>query len=183
MAILRGDVFISKLRKFRLSFAVFQYSSIPVFQSFFSLHIPLSFANFITLAKNIGRSADHRCIFILIFLLIYFVCIKDYLSSDSGPAKENFMKRVQIQDDEAAQCQRWWRARKQEIAWASYVRVVFISRIFIHTVRKEHFATLDWTEAGATKWIAFYLDRKIMLIFRIGLQSCQILVIFVKCDL
>ena len=109
--------------------------------------------------------------------------IKDYLSSDSGPAKENFMKRVQIQDDEAAQCQRWWRARKQEIAWASYVRVVFISRIFIHTVRKEHFATLDWTEAGATKWIAFYLDRKIMLIFRIGLQSCQILVIFVKCDL
>ena len=35
-----------------------------------------------------------------------------------------------LQDDEEAKCQRWWRARTQEIAWASCVRVVFISRIF-----------------------------------------------------
>ena len=57
-----------------------------------------------------------------------------------------------LQDDEEAKCQRWWRARTQEIAWASCVRVVFISRIFIHTVRKGNFATRYWTEAGATKW-------------------------------
>ena len=38
----------------------------------------------------------------------------------------------------------------------SCVQVVFISRIFIHTVRKGNFATQDRTEAGATKWRAFF---------------------------
>ena len=111
---------------------------------------------FFTLVKKIRSSVDHRCIFIYIYSFFNFVCIKGHPSSDSGPSKENFMKRVQIQDDEEAKCQRWWRARKQEIAWASCVRVVFISRIFIHTVRKGNFATQDWTEAGATKWRAFF---------------------------
>ena len=41
-----------------------------------------------------------------LLLLFIFVCIKGYPSSDSGPSKENFMKRVQIQDDEEAKCQR-----------------------------------------------------------------------------
>ena len=55
---------------------------------------------------------------LILLLLFIFVCIKGYPPSDSGPSKENFMKRVQIQDDEEAKCQRWWRARKQEIAFA-----------------------------------------------------------------
>ena len=61
-----------------------------------------------------------RIIVVLLFVFIFFIfaCIKGHPSSDSGPSKENFMKRVQIQDDEEAKCQRWWRARKQEIAWA-----------------------------------------------------------------
>ena len=33
------------------------------------------------------------------------MCIKGHPSSDSGPSKENFMKRVQIQDDEEAKSQ------------------------------------------------------------------------------
>ena len=50
------------------------FSCIPVFQSFLSLRISLSLANFLTLAKRISRIADHRCICICIFFLI-FVCI------------------------------------------------------------------------------------------------------------
>ena len=56
--------------------------------------------------KKIGRSADHRGILICIYLFLIFVCIKGHSSSDSGPSKENFMKRVQTQDDEEAKCQR-----------------------------------------------------------------------------
>ena len=32
--------------------------------------------------------------------------MKGHPSSDSGPSGENFMKRVQIRDDEEAKCQR-----------------------------------------------------------------------------
>ena len=149
MAALCGDIFISKLRKFRLSFAVFQYSypSFPCIS-----HCPLQI--FSHLRKKLA-GVRITVVFLFLFFLI-LLCIKGYPSSDSGPSKGNFMKRVQIQDDEEAQCQRWWRARKQEIAWASFVQVVFISRISIHTVRKGHFVTQDLTEAGATKWRAFF---------------------------
>ena len=123
------------------------FCCIPVFQSFLSLHIPLSFANFFTLAKKISRSVDHRCIFIFISILWVFICIKGYPSSDSGLSIENFLKRVQS---------RRWKGAKGKIAYASRVRVVFISRIFIHTVRKRQFEKQDWTEAGATKWRAFF---------------------------
>ena len=61
---------------------------------------------FFTLVKKIRSSVDHRCIFIYIYSFFNFVCIKGHPSSDSGPSKENFMKRVQIQDDEEAKCQR-----------------------------------------------------------------------------
>ena len=112
-----------------------QYSSIPI-PPF--LIYPTILYKFFTLAK---KFAGLRIIVVFLFVFIYFlifVCSKGHPSSNSGPSKENFMKRVQIQDDEEAKCQRWWRARKQAIAWASCVRVVFISRIFIHTVRKGH---------------------------------------------
>ena len=112
---------------------LFQYSN-PSFPNI--SHYPLQI--FWHLRKKISRSADYIVVFYLLLFFLIFVCIKGYPSSDSGPSKENFMKRVQIQDDEEAKCQRWWRARKQAIAWASCVRVVFISRIFIHTVRKGH---------------------------------------------
>ena len=62
--------------------------------------------------------------------------------------------------------------------WASCVQVIFISRIFIHTVRKGNFAMQDWAGAGATKWRAFFWIATIMLLFRIGLRSCQILCYF-----
>ena len=132
------------------------FCCIPVFQFFLSLYIPLSFANCSHLRKKL---AGVQIIVVFLFVFIYFlifVDIKGHPSSDSGSSKENFMKRNQIQDDEEVKCQRWWRARKQEIAWASCVRVVFISIIFIHTVLRGNFVTQDWTEAGATKWRAFF---------------------------
>ena len=45
------------------------------------------------------------CFLGFFFYFLIFVCIKGYPSSDSGSSKESFMKRVQIQDDEEAQCQ------------------------------------------------------------------------------
>ena len=95
-----GDVFISKLRKFRLSFVIFQYSN-PSFP--YISHYPLQIFH---TCEKIRRSADHRCIFLCIYLFfLIFVCIKSHPSSGSGPSKENFMKRVQIQDDEEAKSQ------------------------------------------------------------------------------
>ena len=79
---------------------------IPVFRSFLSLYIPQSFVHFSHLRKKIRRSADHRCIFIVFIYFLIFVSIKGHPSFDSGPFKENFTKRVKIQDDEEAKCQR-----------------------------------------------------------------------------
>ena len=81
------------------------FCCIPVFQSFLSLYIPVSFANFSHLRTEF---AGVRIIVVLLFVFIFFIfaCIKGHPSSDSGPSKENFMKRVQIQDDEEAKCQR-----------------------------------------------------------------------------
>ena len=182
------------------------FCCIPLFQSFLSLYIPLSFANFSHSTKKICRSADHRCIFICIYFSWIFVCIKGHPSSDSGPSEENFIyptilcKLFTLNEKNLQECgsslyfylylfflnfrvyqrssifwfwplwrkfyekspnsRRWRserkRAQKQKTVWASCVRVVFVSRIFIHTVRKGNFATQDWTEVGATKWRAFF---------------------------
>ena len=61
MAALCGDVFISKLRKFRLSFAVFQYS-----KTF--LIYPTILCKFFTLAK---KFAGVRIIVVFLFIYIY----------------------------------------------------------------------------------------------------------------
>ena len=63
MAALCRDVFTSKLRKFRLSFAIFQYSD-PSFP--YISHYPLQ------IFEKIRRIADHRCIFICIYLFFNF---------------------------------------------------------------------------------------------------------------
>ena len=67
MAALRGDVFISKLRKFRLSFAVFQYSN-PYFPNI--SHYPLQIFH---TCEKIRRSADHRCICIYYYYYYYYL--------------------------------------------------------------------------------------------------------------
>ena len=93
------------------------YSSIPIPP--LSLYIPLSFANLSHLRKNSQECGSSLHFYLYLIFFLIFSCIKGHPSSDSGPSKENFMKRIQIQDGEEAKCQRWWRARKQEIAWAS----------------------------------------------------------------
>ena len=102
MVALCGDVFISKVRKFRLSFAVFQYSN---FSFPYIPHYPLQIVH--TCGKNWQecRSSLYFYLYLFIYFLI-FVDMKGHPSSDSGPSKENFMKRNQIQDDEEAKCQR-----------------------------------------------------------------------------
>ena len=79
-----------------------QYSSIPI-PPF--LIYPTILYKFFTLAK---KFAGLRIIVVFLFVFIYFlifVCSKGHPSSNSGPSKENFMKRVQIQDDEEAKSQ------------------------------------------------------------------------------
>ena len=66
MAALCRDVFTSKLRKFRLSFAIFQYSD-PSFP--YISHYPLQIFH---TCEKIRRIADHRCIFICIYLFFNF---------------------------------------------------------------------------------------------------------------
>ena len=66
MASLCGDVFMSKLRKFRLSFAVFQYSN-PYFPNI--SHYPLQIFH---TCEKIRRSADHRCICIYYYYYYYY---------------------------------------------------------------------------------------------------------------
>ena len=120
------------------------FCNIPVFRSLLSLYIPLSFTNFSHLRK---KFAGLRIIVVFLFVFIYFlifVCSKGHPSSNSGPSKENFMKRVQIQDDEEAKSQgdgerRNKKLREQALYELSHV----ISRIFIHTVRKGNFVTQD----------------------------------------
>ena len=120
------------------------FCNIPVFRSLLSLYIPLSFTNFSHLRK---KFAGLRIIVVFLFVFIYFlifVCSKGHPSSNSGPSRENFMKRVQIQDDEEAKSQgdgerRNKKLREQALCELSHV----ISRIFIHTVRKGNFVTQD----------------------------------------
>ena len=64
MTALCGDVFISKLRKFRLSFAVFQYSN-PYFPNISDYPLQI----FHTCEKIRRRADHHRCIFIYIYYL------------------------------------------------------------------------------------------------------------------
>ena len=101
MAALCGDVFISKVRKFRLSFAVFQYSN---FSFPYISHYPLQIVH--TCGKNWQECRSS--LYFYLYLFIYFLIFVDMKGhpSDSGPSKENFMKRNQIQDDEEAKCQR-----------------------------------------------------------------------------
>ena len=88
------------------------FCGIPLFQSFLSLYIPLSFANFLLLQKKKKKFASGvriivAFLFVFLFCIFFnFVCMKGHPSSDSGPSGENFMKRVQIRDDEEAKCQR-----------------------------------------------------------------------------
>ena len=129
------------------------FCCIPVFQSSLFLIYPTILCRFVTLAKKIRRSADHRCIFICIWFFFKFSCVskvirllilahlKKILWKES---KFKTMKRQNASDDGE-------RGNKK-----LHERVVFISRIFIHTVRKGNFAAQDWTEAGATNWTAFF---------------------------
>ena len=153
------------------------FCCIPLFQSFLSLYIPLSFANFSHSTKTICRSADHRCIFICIYFSWIFVCIKGHPSSDSGPSEENFMKRVQIQDDEEAK----ERERKNKKLCEQAVCELSSSQESSSTQSAKEILRRRLNRSGCNKMKSVFLDRKIMLLFRIGLRSCQILVIFVKC--
>ena len=123
------------------------FCCIPVFQSFLSLHIPLSFANFFTLAKKISRSADHRCIFIFISVFFSFRVHQSLSVFWFWPFHRKFPEKSSIKT--MKRCQR-----------QNCVRKLSASRLhlknLIHTVRKRQFEKQDWTEAGATKWRAFF---------------------------
>ena len=73
MAALYGDVFISKLRKFRLSFAVFQFSN-PSFP--YISQYPLQI--FHTHEK---KFAEARIIFAFLFAFVFFFYFRVYQGS------------------------------------------------------------------------------------------------------
>ena len=129
------------------------FCCIPLFQSFLSLYIPLSFANFSHSTKKNLQECGSSLYF---YLYLFFLNFRVYQRSSIfwfWPLWRKFYEK-------SPNSRRWRserkRAQKQKTVWASCVRVVFISRIFIHTVRKGNFATQDWTETAATKWRAFF---------------------------
>ena len=81
------------------------FCCIPVFQSILSLYIHYPLQIFHTCGKKFAGARIIVVFYLYLFFGI-FVCIKGHTSSDSGPSKENFMKRVQVQNDEEAKCQR-----------------------------------------------------------------------------
>ena len=84
--VLRGHVFGRKLRKFRLSFAVFQCSN-HSFPYLADLTILCKFFTLSTwrVAEKISKRVE--------FFFVIFVCIKGYQSSDSvRPFKETLVK-------------------------------------------------------------------------------------------
>ena len=151
---------------------------IPVFQSFLSLYIPLSFANFSHLRKNSQKcgSSLYSYLYLLFFFLI-FVCIKSHPSSDSGKiswkeSKFKTMKRPNASDDEEcghkklreqAVCEL---SSSQESSSTQSVKEILRPGIEQKRVQQNEES---------------YSRSQVMLLFRIGLRSCQILVIFVKC--
>ena len=133
------------------------FCCIPVFQSFLPLYIPVSFTNFSYSRKKIRRSADHLCIFICICIFFLFSCVSRVIcllilaplkKISWKESKFKTMKRRYASDD--------GERGNKKLREQSCVRVVFISRIFIHTVCKGNFATQDWIETGATTRRAFF---------------------------
>ena len=80
------------------------YSSIPILPFPYISHYPLQICH--TCEKNSQECGSSLHFYLYLIFFLIFLCIKGHPSSDSGPSKENFMKRIQIQDDEEANCQR-----------------------------------------------------------------------------
>ena len=72
MAVLCGDVFISKLRRFRLSFAVFQYSSIPII---LFLTYPTILCEFYHTCEKYWQECGSSLYFYFNFFINLFSCV------------------------------------------------------------------------------------------------------------
>ena len=189
MAALRGDVFISKLRKFRLSFAVFQYSN-PYFPNI--SHYPLQIFH---TCEKIRRSADHRCICICIYYYYYYYYyyyhyyyyyyLFSYVSKvirllilaplkkiSWKESKFKTMKRRNVSDDGE-------RGNKNCVSMLC-ASCLHLKNLHPHSPQRK-FCDAGLNRSGCNKMKSVFQDRKIMLPFRIGLRSCQILDISVKC--
>ena len=152
------------------------YSSIPI--HLFHIY-PTILSRFFTLAEKILRSADRRLFVLYIFLNLrvyqrssvfwFWSLLKNILRKES---KLKTMKRRNASDDgergnkklgEQAVCEL---SSSQESSSTQSAKEILRRRL---------------NRSGCNKMKSVFLDRKIMLLFRIGLRSCQILVIFVKC--
>ena len=179
MAALCGDVFISKLRKFRLSFAVFQYSN-PYFPniSYYPLQI------FHTCEK-IRRSADHhRCIFIYIYYYYYYYLFS-YVSKVIRLLILAPLKKISWKESKFKTMKRQMSAMTERAETRNCVSMLCASCLHLKNLHphspQRKFCDAGLNRSGCNKMKSVFLDRKIMLPFRIGLRSCQILDISVKC--
>lgn len=168
MAALCADVFISKLRH---SAFLLLYSSIPVFP-FLTLHVPLSFANFSYLRKKLAGVR----IVVVFFFFSNFRMYQRLFFFWFWPLKGKF----QILVLDFSNLRRWRGTiptMMESGETRNYVSTLCASR---HHLKNLHPDRTYWlNRSRCNKMRGVFPDRKKMLIFRIGLRSCQVLVIFV----
>ena len=171
MAALRGDVFISKLRKFRLSFAVFQYSN-PYFPNI--SHYPLQIFH---TCEKIRRSADHRCICIYYYYYYYYYYLFSYVSKVIRLLILSPLKKFH----EKSPNSRRWRGEMSPMmesaetrncvsmlcASCLHLKNLHLKNLHPHSPQRK-FCDAGLNRSGCNKMKSVFLDRKIMLPFRIA---------------
>ena len=136
----------------------------------YSLYIPLSFANFSHSTKEICRSADHRCIFISCVSKVIHLLILAPLKKILW--KESKFKTMKKRKKESA--------KTKNCVSKLCASCLHLKNLHPHSPQRK-FCDAGLNRNGCNKMESVFLDRKVMLLFRIELWSCQILVIFVKC--
>ena len=130
------------------------YSSFPILPS---LIYPSILYKFFILTKKNSQKRGSSLYFYLHLYFFLFSCVSRVIcllilaplkKISWKESKFKTMKRRYASDD--------GERGNKKLREQSCVRVVFISRIFIHTVCKGNFATQDWIETGATTRRAFF---------------------------
>ena len=142
------------------------------------LYIPLSFANFPHLTKKKFAGVRIIVVFLFVFIFLEFSCVSKVIHLlILAPLKKILWKESKFKTMK--------KRRKESAETKNCVSKLCASCLHLknfhpHSPQRK-FCDAGLNRDGCNKMESVFLDRKVMLLFRIELWSCQILVIFVKC--